>query len=280
MKYWKYCGLIKSRQARRFLAVLEVIKTKYELCTGCNRCVRECPMEVTNITYQDEAGNIKVKIDYSKCIACGHCVSACKHDARYYKDDTARFFDDLSKGIPISLMASPSTRTNIPEYKRLFTYLKQAGVKKIYDVSLGADICIWAHVRYMENKKTDHIITQPCPAIVSYCEIFKHDLLEYLSPVHSPMACTAIYMKEHEEISDNIAALSPCLAKSNEFHDTGLIRYNITFSKLLEYLNNHVIFKIIINFIKGNISSDFIIEYILKSRIHFKISVLYTKGGK
>ncbi|MCL2743984.1 MAG: 4Fe-4S binding protein [Planctomycetaceae bacterium] len=108
-------------------------------------------METANITYQDEAGNIKVKIDYDKCITCGRCVIACKHEARYYVDDTERFFDDLSKGVPISLMIAPSVRTNIPEYKRLFTYLKRLGVKKIYDAALGADICTWAHVRYMEK---------------------------------------------------------------------------------------------------------------------------------
>ena len=59
----------------------EIIKSRNNLCTGCNRCVRECPMETVNVTYQDEEGNIKVKIDLDKCIACGRCVSACKHDA-------------------------------------------------------------------------------------------------------------------------------------------------------------------------------------------------------
>ena len=98
--------------------MIEMIKSKHDLCKGCNRCVRECPMETANVTYQDEDGSIKVKIDHDKCIACGRCVSACKHDARYFTDDTERFFDDLKKGIPISLMAAPSVRTNIPGYKK------------------------------------------------------------------------------------------------------------------------------------------------------------------
>jgi len=216
--------------------MIEIIKSKNDLCTGCNRCVRECPMETTNITYQDETGKIKVKIDHDKCIACGRCVLACKHDARYFADDTERFFDDLSKGIPISIIAAPSIKTNIPEYKKLFTYLKKAGVNKIYDVSLGADICIWAHIKYIEKNGSSPIITQPCPAIVSYCEMHRHDLIPRLSPIHSPMACVSIFMKEYKGINDNIAALSPCIAKSIEFHDTKLAGYNITFANLLNFL--------------------------------------------
>ena len=219
--------------------MIKIIKSKIDLCTGCNRCARECPMEMANITYQDENGNIKVKVDYAMCIACGRCISACKHNARYYEDDTAQFFADLSKGVPISLMVAPSIKTNIPNFKNLFTYLKQHGVNKIYDVSIGADICVWAHVKHIEKTKSLHMITQPCPPIVTYCEIYNHDLLKSLSPIHSPMSCTSIYMKKYQGINDNIAALSPCIAKTNEFKDTKHAKYNITFIKLAEYLKKN-----------------------------------------
>ena len=196
-------------------------------------------MEMGNVTYQDEDGNIKVKVDHNKCITCGRCISACKHKARVYEDDTEQFFSDLAAGSSISLVAAPSIRSNIPNYKALFAYLKRTGVNKIYDVSLGADICIWAHVRHIENSASTQIITQPCPVIVSYCCIYRHDLLPFLSPIHSPMACTAVYMKEYQGITDKIAALSPCIAKSDEFDDTQLIHYNVTFTKLREYLDKN-----------------------------------------
>jgi len=196
-------------------------------------------MELANHTYMDENGDIKVSLDVSMCISCGRCVSSCKHDARYYVDDTELFFDDLAAGKSISLIAAPSIRTNIPEYRRLFAYLKNKGVKKIFDVSLGADICVWAHVRHLEKTDFAPMITQPCPAIVSYCEIYQHDLLDKLSPVHSPMACTSIYMQAYEGVEDSIAALSPCIAKADEFYSTGLAQYNITFTKLLEHLEKN-----------------------------------------
>jgi len=81
------------------------------------------------------------------------------------------------------------------------------------------------------------MITQPCPSIVNYCEIYKHDLLDFLSPVQSPMACASIYMSKYERVADSIAALSPCISKSDEFYGTGLAQYNITYPKLLDYLD-------------------------------------------
>ena len=220
---------------------MELIQTNLDLCTGCNRCVRECPMEPANVTYQDEAGNIKVRIDYEKCIVCGRCLYACKHNARYHVDDTERFFDDLANGIPISLIAAPAIRTNVPDWKRLFTFFKRLGVNKIYDVSLGADICIWSNIRHVEKNGSVPLITQPCPVIVTYCEMYRHDLLKYLSPAQSPMACASVYMKEYKGITDRIAALSPCVAKANEFLGTGLAQYSITFSRLNDYLKKNKI---------------------------------------
>ena len=82
------------------------------------------------------------------------------------------------------------------------------------------------------------LITQPCPVVVNYCEMYSHDLLKWLSPVHSPMACTSIYLKDYKNIKDRIAAISPCIAKTNEFRDTKLAQYNITFINLLEYIKN------------------------------------------
>jgi ferredoxin len=48
--------------------MIDVIKTDYSLCVGCNRCVRECPMETANIFFHNDACEVKVKIDEEKCM--------------------------------------------------------------------------------------------------------------------------------------------------------------------------------------------------------------------
>ena len=215
------------------------IRLEENKCIGCNHCIRVCPIETANIAYQDASANIKVRIDPTQCILCGSCVDACEHAARHIIDDTERFFQDLEAGVPIALMAAPTVMTNIPEWKRLFTWLRRCGVTLIYDVSLGADICIWAHLRLLERTPKP-IITQPCSAIVAYCERHRPELFPFLSPVHSPMACAAIYMRQ-AGIQENIASLSPCIAKIVEHRSTQLVQYSITFRQLYQYLEEHKI---------------------------------------
>jgi len=46
-------------------------------------------------------------------------------------------------------------------------------------------------------------------------------------------------MKKYNGINDKVAALSPCVAKANEFESTGLANYNITFANLIDYLEEN-----------------------------------------
>jgi len=217
----------------------DVIMNDLNVCVGCNRCVGVCPIEEANIAWKNPEGKIKVKIDTNKCIACGNCLTACYHGSRYYEDDTKRFFKDLKAGNKISVFAAPAVKSNFNEYERLLAWLRSLGVEQIYDASLGADICTWAHVRYIQENGVKPIISQPCPSIVNYILKHKNELKKYLSPVHSPMLCTAIFMQKYEKIKGKIAALSPCAAKTYEFEATDIVSYNVTFKKLNEYIKNN-----------------------------------------
>jgi len=212
-----------------------------EDCVGCNLCITKCPCEEANVAVLENGQN-KIYIDGDKCILCGKCMRSCTHNARKYADDTESFFDDLKAGKQISVIAAPALRSNVPQWPNLLGYLKSIGVNVIFDTSFGADICTWAYLRYLTANNTKGLISQPCPVVINYIEHYAHNLISRLMPVHSPVMCTAVYMKKYKHISGSYAFLSPCVAKKDEFSDanTGaLISYNITYKKLMNYFSQN-----------------------------------------
>ena len=101
----------------------------------------------------------------------------------------------------------------------------------------GADITTWGYLKYITEHNFTGGISQPCPAVVTYVEKYIPELIPRLVPVHSPMMCTAIYMKKYMQVSDAIAFISPCIAKKLEITDKnceGYVSYNVTFEKLMQ----------------------------------------------
>ncbi len=222
------------------MAVQEVIIVKPEKCVGCNSCVRTCPAPEANITKMLSDGRFVTTVNPEKCIACGECVKSCTHGARDYIDDTEKCMSNLSKG-KLIVLAAPAIKTVFPtKWKGILEWFRKKNCI-IYDVSFGADICTWAHLRAIEDKKVNKIITQPCAAIVKYVETYQPKLLDNLSPIHSPIACACIYIKKYLKQTYPIAVLSPCVAKKNEFMETGLADYNVTFRKLNDYFDKNEI---------------------------------------
>lgn len=237
---------------------MELVYTN-DKCIGCNKCIRACSCDGACIAVV-ENGKPRINVDYDKCIACGACIDACEHNAREFYDDTERFFADLKRGEPISLLLAPAFKANYPrEYESVLGGLKKLGVRRIISISFGADITTWGYLNYIQKYNFTGGISQPCPAIVGYIERYAPELLPKLFPVHSPMMCGAIYARKEMGIRDKLAFISPCIAKKNEIDDpntNGYISYNVTFDHLMDYVRK--------NHISGPLASDEI-EYGLGS---------------
>lgn len=208
-------------------------------CVGCNRCISACPVTEANYSFRDGDTNI-IQVDGDACVHCGACIDACHHQARGFRDDTQDFLDALKRGERISILIAPAFIANYPgEYRKVLGYLKSLGVKRMINVSFGADITTWGYLNYITKYDFKGGISQPCPAIVDYIEKYIPELTEKLVPVHSPMMCAAIYVKKYMNVTDKLAFISPCIAKKSEImrpENKEYISYNVTFNHLMNAL--------------------------------------------
>ncbi len=216
------------------------IHTIEDKCLGCNKCIFKCPVNAHEAFYVNHQNKVHVREGF--CISCGECMEICDHNARDFIDDTQRFFTDLKKGEKITVVIAPSYRFNIDNINKLIAYLKSLGVNQVHDVSFGADICTWAHLKHIKKEAPRSLIAQPCPVVVSYVEKYHPELIPNLSPIHSPVVCHAVYLKKYKKSTDKIAFISPCIGKKREVMEpntNGLLEYNITFEKIVKYLKDN-----------------------------------------
>ena len=225
--------------------VMSLIVIDESKCVGCNSCIRVCPSPLANKAVKGEGDKVTIQINDSMCIKCGSCIAACNHKARSYNDDTDEFFDLLERGTEeIALIVAPALMVAYPDsWFKILNWFRSKGVKFIYDVSFGADICTWGHVKFVKENPGKKIISQPCAAIVNYILRYRNELITSLSTVVSPMMCTAVYMRKYDGFKGKIAAISPCVAKRDEFtRSRGIINYNVTIDHLFKAIKErHVV---------------------------------------
>lgn len=216
-----------------------------EKCIGCGRCILSCPSEESNVSgYRN--GMRHIDVNPANCIDCGACVTICDHGAREYADDTERLFSDLENGESVSLIVSPSLHSILGEKTdNLLGFFRSKGINRIYDCGIGSKISVWAVAEFIKNydgvPAERPFLTSFCPSIVSYIERYHPDTLKYLIPVHSPLLCTAIYLRKYLGVTDRIAFVGTCISKKNETESEeagGNVDYCLTVDHLLKYIGN------------------------------------------
>lgn len=211
-----------------------LINVDSEKCVNCHQCIAACPVKFAN----NGSGDY-VSINHDLCIGCGECIKACQHEARGFTDELETCFELLKLKTPMVAIAAPAVISNFEkQYKNLNGWLRSMGIDAVFDVSFGAELTVRSYVDYIEKEKPTTVIAQPCPAIVTYIEIYQPELLRYLAPVDSPMLHTVKMIREFypEYRNHQILVLSPCVAKLREFDDTASGIYNVTVKRLNSYI--------------------------------------------
>jgi len=196
----------------------------------------------------DGSGEV-LTINHDICVGCGNCIIVCSHKARSIIDDTDTFFRDLKRGEKIVAVVAPAIVAVFQEKFLNFNgWLKSLGIESFFDVSFGAELTVISYLEHIKKNNPRTVIAQPCPAIVSYIQIYHPELIPYLAPADSPMLHTVKMIREYYPKYKNhkIAMISPCIAKKREFDETKMVDYNVTMLALREYIdkNNIDLFKL------------------------------------
>jgi CheY-like chemotaxis protein/ferredoxin len=169
----------------------------------------------------DGSGSV-IKINHDLCIGCGNCIHACTHEARSALDDADAFFESARRGEKFIAITAPAVVSNFPgAYLNLNGFLRSLGAAAVFDASFGAELSIESLKTHIRNTDVKALITQPCPAIVTFIEIYHPELLPYLAQAVSPVLHTIRMIREffHEWDGYRIVFISPCGAKRREFHE-------------------------------------------------------------
>jgi iron only hydrogenase large subunit-like protein len=221
------------------MTLAKLIEIDEEKCVNCHRCISVCPVKYSN----DGSGDT-VKINEDLCIGCGQCIKACTHEARLPVDDFDKAMGDLQQGEKIIAIVAPAIAASYPHnYHKINGFFKSLGVKAFFDVSFGAELTVKSYLEYIQKEKPRTVIAQPCPAIVSYIQIYQPELIPYLAPADSPMLHVMKMVSNfYPQYKDHkMLVISPCIAKKREFEETGTGDYNVTMNSIDRYLKENKI---------------------------------------
>ena len=220
----------RAKTNQRVCRLPAVVAVDEQACVNCHKCISVCPVKLCN-----DASGDHVRVNADLCIGCGRCLTACTHGARHGVDDSAKFFQDAGHNRPMVAVVAPSAASNFSEqYLRLNGWLISQGVEAVFDVSFGAELAAKSCAEHLRREIPDFAIAPPCPAIVTYLQIYQPELLPYLVPADSPIVHTIKMISQNypEYRRHRIVAITPCFAKKREIDETGLGAHNVTFESL------------------------------------------------
>ncbi|MCX6153132.1 MAG: response regulator [Candidatus Kapabacteria bacterium] len=215
--------------------MIKVVSVDEERCVNCHQCISVCPVKYCN----DGSQSVIHLLD-EFCIGCGNCVNACTHNARIAVDDFDIAVKALVDGVKVVAIVAPAIASSFPDkYLNFNGWLKSMGVDAVFDVSFGAELTVKSYIEHIKDKNPELVIAQPCPALVSYVEMYKPELLPHLAPCDSPMMHTMKMIREYYPAFNEhkILVISPCVAKKREFEEVGIGDYNVIISKIQKYID-------------------------------------------
>ena len=210
-------------------------------CINCFNCVQICQNQgIGFLEVKKEGAFHKVVPSKDKnkdCVYCGQCVSHCPSGTFSPINPSLEIEKKIKEGKYVVFQYAPAIRSSIGEefgfdygsivIEQMIAGIKKLGVKKVFDVSLGADLVTIEEANELIERVTKKeklpMFTSCCPAWVKYVEFYKPELIPNLTEVKSPHILLGglikTYFAEKEKIEAKdivVVSVMPCTSKKYE----------------------------------------------------------------
>ncbi|MGO5074429.1 [Fe-Fe] hydrogenase large subunit C-terminal domain-containing protein [Clostridium sporogenes] len=193
---------------------MDYINFKKANCKNCYKCLRSCPVKAIKFK------NHQAKIEIERCILCSRCVLVCPQNARKVVNYLDKVKKALNENKKIIASIAPSFMGNFNvSYGEIVASLKALGIKYAEETALGADMTTKLYKSFIKENKQDYYITTACPSVNLLVEKYYPELVKYIFPFMSPMACHGKILKKVYGEDSFTLFIGPCTAKKAEYEN-------------------------------------------------------------
>jgi iron only hydrogenase large subunit-like protein/uncharacterized Fe-S cluster-containing protein len=212
----------------------QIVFTDKARCRDCYRCLRACPVKAIGVR------DGQAFVVEARCISCGTCIRECPQQAKAYRNDLAEARRLVGEADPVAASVAPSFAALLSpwEWRRLPSALRRLGFTYVSETAVGAFHVAAETARYVERTPDRPHVCTACPAVVSYVEKYRPELIDTLVPVVSPMIAHARQIRAAHGPRTRVVFIGPCVAKKAEAQRPEyrrLVHCVLTFRELLDW---------------------------------------------
>ncbi len=203
-------------------------------CRNSYACIRVCPVNAIEV----KPNKSHPSILSDKCIGCGLCYIACSAGAIEFRDSRQQVRELLASPRKTAALVAPSIASefdDITDYRKFVAMIRELGFDYVHEDSFGVDLVARKYAELFEQAKGKYYITANCPVIVKLIEKYYPALVPNLAPLVSPMAATAMVVKDLYGPDVATVFIGPCIEAKDEkdlYRSGTLIDHVLTFIEL------------------------------------------------